>query len=190
MLNKLDELLVMDVSKIPPGPDKKFPGIIHVVVEVPKGTKNKYEMDEKSGALILDRVLFTTNIYPGDYGFVPGTISEDGDPVDCLVFVTERNFAGAVIPVRPVALMRMEDERGSDNKIIAFPAPKVDPRFKGKNDLCDLSPQFKKEIAHFFSHMKELEPGKWVKVKGWANAKTAISYLEKCRKEYLKKHKA
>ncbi len=179
----------MDLSKIPPGPDHRFPDVIYVVVEVPKGTKNKYEMDKESGALFLNRVLFTTNIYPGDYGFVPGTLAEDGDPMDCLVFVTQPNTPGSVIPVKPVALLKMSDENGVDNKVIAFPAAHVDPRFNDKRDLKDLPSSFRKEITHFFSHMKELEPGKWVKIKGWGNSRRAKEYLLKSRKAYLEAQK-
>jgi inorganic pyrophosphatase len=174
----------MDLDKIGSGPKGKVPDLLHVVVEVPKGSKNKYEFDKKTGALFLDRILFTTNIYPGDYGFVPQTLCEDGDPVDVLVFVSQSNYPGTVLTVKPVALLKMIDEKGRDDKIIAVPYQKLDPRFEGIDDLKDLRKQMIQEISHFFQHMKELEPGKFVKIEGWQNSKAAKSYVMKSIKRY------
>jgi len=168
----------MDTNKVGAGPKGKVPNLIHVVVEVPKSSKNKYEFDMESGALFLNRILFTTNIYPGDYGFIPNTLCDDGDPVDVLVLVSEPNYPGSVLRVRPVALLKMVDEKGRDDKVIAVPDDEIDPRFKEVRDLKNLSKQMMEEVSHFFSHMKELEPGKFVKVDGWENSKSAKSFIE------------
>ncbi len=168
----------MDLEKIGVGPKGKVPQLLHVVVEVEKGSRNKYEFDKDAGALILSRLLFTTNVYPGDYGFIPGTLCEDGDPADVLVFVSEPNHPGVVLRVRPVALMKMVDEKGRDDKIVAVPDDDVDPHFKDVRDLKDISKQTIEEITHFFTHMKELEPGKFVRVEGWENAKAAKAFVQ------------
>jgi inorganic pyrophosphatase len=175
----------MDLEKIGVGPKGKVPNLLHMVVEVPKGSKNKYEFDLEKGALFLSRILFTTNVYPGDYGFIPQTLCEDGDPVDVLVFVSEPNYPGTVLRVRPVALLKMIDEKGRDDKIIAVPDDTIDPRFKDIRDLKDLSKQMVDEISHFFMHMKELEPGKFVKVERWENAKVAKEFIQDSMQQYL-----
>lgn len=170
-----------------PGPKDRFPEIIYVIVEVPKGTKAKYEMDEKTGVLFLDRDLFTSMVYPGDYGLIPQTFCEDGDPVDALVLVSQSHYPGIVIPARPVALMRMEDEAGRDDKILCVPDIKVDTTFKDIKDLEDISEHYLLEIKHFFKHMKELEPGKWLKFEKWEGVKEAKKYILDSIKLYKEK---
>ena len=168
----------MDLDKIGVGPAGKVPQLLHVFVEVAKGSKNKYEFNKEADVMFLDRLLFTTNVYPGDYGFIPGTLCEDGDPVDAIVFVSEPNHPGVVLRVRPIALMKMVDEKGRDDKIVAVPDDAIDPHFKGFRDLKDISKQTIEEITHFFTHMKELEPGKFVHVEGWENAKAAKAFVQ------------
>lgn len=175
----------MDPDKLGAGPAGKVPQLLHMVVEVPKGSKNKYEFDAERCALFLSRVLFTTNVYPGDYGFVPCTLCDDGDPVDVLAIVSEPNYPNTVLRVRPIALMRMVDEKGRDDKVIAVPDDAIDPRFKDMRDLKDLSKQMVDEISHFFMHMKELEPGKFVKVERWDNAKAAKDFITDSLQQYL-----
>lgn len=176
----------MGIEDIPTGPKGKVPRVCYVFVEIPMGSRNKYETDKRSGRIFLDRVLFSTERYPGDYGFIPQTLSEDGDPLDCLVLVSESNFHGAIIPVRPVAVINMSDEKGKDDKIVAVPDFKVDPRFERIKDLKDLPKHQLFEIRHFFEHMKELEPGKWVKVKGWSDAAAARAMIKKAIAAYKK----
>ena len=175
----------MSVEDIPTGPKRKAPGVCYVFVEIPMGSKNKYEAD-KRGNIFLDRVLFSTERYPGDYGFIPCTLYDDGDTLDCLVLVSEPNHPGVILPVRPVAVMRMIDEKGKDDKIIAVPDFKIDPRFDYIKDLNDIPKQYLIEIRHFFEHMKELEPGKWVKVKGWGNSTAAKAMIKKAMDKYKK----
>lgn len=172
------------MKKIGPGPKGGVPDLLHVIIEIPKGSKNKYEFNKQAGALFLDRTLFTTNVYPGDYGFVPQTLCEDGDEVDVLVIVSEPNYPGTVLRVRPVALLKMIDEKGRDDKIVAVPDDSIDPRLKGIRDLNDLLKQVMDEISHFFQHMKELEPGKFVKVEGYENAKAAKEFVTKAIKNF------
>jgi inorganic pyrophosphatase len=126
-----------------------------VVVEIPKGTRNKYEMDHESGAIFLDRMLFTSMVYPADYGFIEGTLGSDGDPLDALVFLGEPTFPGCHIRARPFGLFRMRDEKGLDEKILCVP-PR-DPLWSDLRDLDDLQPNLRNEIEHFFQAYKELE---------------------------------
>ncbi len=159
----------MDISKIPAG--KKVPDEIYVFVENEKGSQNKLEFDKDLGVMALDRVLYTSEHYPGSYGFIPQTLCGDGDPMDVIVLCSLPIPSGTLVSVRPVAIMGMEDEKGLDDKIVAVPVK--DPRFDEIKDLKDLPAHIPKEIAHFFETMKQLEPGKWVKVKGWEGAAAA-----------------
>jgi inorganic pyrophosphatase len=136
-----------------------------VVVEVPMGSRNKYEMDPAVGRLRLDRMLFTSTRYPADYGFVPDTLAEDGDPIDALVMVAEPTFPGCQITARVVAVFWMRDEKGPDAKLLCVPAK--DPRFAGTLDMDDVPAHVRSEIAHFFDTYKDLEPGKSSEVRGW-----------------------
>jgi inorganic pyrophosphatase len=147
-----------------------------VVIEIPRGSRNKYEVDHETGRVYLDRVLFTSFVYPADYGYVENTLGLDGDPVDVLVLLEFPLFPGVGVAVRPVGVFEMEDEAGSDAKIIAVPAK--DPRWAHIQQIEDVPEQTRKEIAHFFEHYKDLEPGKWVKTKGWASAEAADAIIQ------------
>lgn len=164
------------------------PETINVVVENAKGTKNKIEYDEEKGFMALDRTLYSPVFWPFDYGFIPQTRSEDGDSLDIILLVTSGTFAGCVVKARPVALMLMEDEAGTDNKIIAAPIEKLDPRFKEIRDLEDFPGHLKKEIQEFFEVMKRLEPGKFVKVKGWEGCEKAKEIIKRAVEKYKKKY--
>lgn len=135
------------------------------VIEIPKGSRNKYEVDHETGRVYLDRVLFTTFVYPTDYGFFENTLGLDGDPVDVLVLLDYPLFPGVGLTVRPVAVFNMTDDGGSDAKVIAV--LEKDPRWSHIQDIGDIPEYTKKEIEHFFEHYKDLEPGKWVKTEGW-----------------------
>ena len=143
---------------------------IEVIIEIPKGTRNKYETDD-NGAIWLDRLLFTSTRYPEDYGYVPRTLADDGDPLDAMVLLEEPTFPGCHIHARPVGVFRMSDERGSDEKILCVPAS--DPRWDHVNDISDLPDYGLREIAHFFDIYKDLEPGKGTQAKGWSGREDA-----------------
>jgi inorganic pyrophosphatase len=150
------------------------PHEINVIVEVPVGGEPiKYEMDKEAGTLVVDRFLYTPMRYPGNYGFVPHTLSEDGDPIDVLIANTRPIIPGAVIAVRPVGVLRMEDDGGGDEKIIAVPVPKLTRRYEKVRNYTDLPQITLEQIRHFFEHYKDLEPGKWVKIAGWGDADEA-----------------
>ena len=136
-----------------------------VVIEIPKGSRNKYEVDHETGRVYLDRVLFTGFVYPTDYGFFENTLGGDGDPLDALVLLEYPLFPGVGVKVRPVGMLVMEDDGGVDEKVLCVPVK--DPRWKHIQDLADVSEHIKNEIEHFFTHYKDLEPGKWVKIDGW-----------------------
>lgn len=155
-----------------PGP--KPPEIIYAVVEVPKGSRNKYEYSKKAGVIKLDRVLYSPLHYPGDYGFVPQSYYPDGDPLDVLVMMTEATFPGCVIEARPIGMLRLIDAGETDDKILSVPAH--DPNFSDYHDLPDVHPHYPKEIEHFFLTYKHLE-GKKVESKGWANRDEAIKAI-------------
>ena len=138
---------------------------IEAVVEIPKGSRNKYEMDHETGVIHLDRMLFTATQYPSDYGFAPDTLAEDGDPLDILVLLDEPTFPGCHVTVRPVGVFWMADEAGPDAKVLCVPAR--DPRWADIHDLDDLPPFLLEEIAHFFDVYKQLEPGKGTEARGW-----------------------
>ena len=147
-----------------------------VVIEIPRGSRNKYEVDHETGRVYLDRVLFTSFVYPADYGYIENTLGLDGDPVDVLVLLEFPLFPGVGVSVRPVGVFEMEDEAGIDSKIIAVPA--TDPRWSHIQDIADVPEQTRKEIEHFFEHYKDLEPGKWVKTEGWASAAEAEAIVQ------------
>jgi len=150
------------------------PDDVNVVVEVPIGGEPiKYEMDKEAGTLVVDRFLHTAMRYPGNYGFVPHTLSEDGDPIDVLVANTRPIFPGAVINVRPIGVLKMEDDAGRDEKIIAVPSPKLTKRYLHVMNYTDLPEITIEQIQHFFTHYKDLEAGKWVKTNGWGDAEEA-----------------
>jgi len=166
----------MTVHNIVPG--KKFPNEVYVVLEIPKGSRNKYEFNEEFGLIELDRVNYTAMAHPYDYGFIPGTRSEDGDHLDAFVLLDNSAFPGALVSARPVGVLFMVDDGEKDEKIIAVPSK--DPRYNHIKDLSDLSPHIKKEIEHFFAHYKDLQKVT-VELKGWGNAEKAKEVIEKSR---------
>lgn len=155
------------------GPGKRAPDLVNVLIEIPANSLVKYEYDEELDVMVVDRILYTSMVYPFNYGFIPGTREEDGDPVDVLVISDHPFYPGSVIEARPVALLDMEDEEGVDTKVVAVPSEKIEPRYSGIRDLDHLPEIVRKRIEHFFEHYKELEPGKWVKVRGWRSAEHA-----------------
>ncbi|HOA85961.1 MAG: inorganic diphosphatase [Microbacteriaceae bacterium] len=141
------------------------------VIEIPRGSRNKYEIDHATGRVFLDRVLFTGFVYPADYGYFENSLGEDGDPLDVLVLLEYPVYPGVGVKVRPVGVLRMSDEAGGDDKVIAVQAK--DPRWAHIQDVDDIPQHTRDEIGHFFERYKDLEPGKWVKVDAWANAAEA-----------------
>jgi inorganic pyrophosphatase len=167
----------MNLEKIAIG--KNPPEDINVIIEVPIGDEPiKYELDKDSGALFVDRFLFTPMRYPGNYGFVPHTLSEDGDPADVIIANTRPLMPGSVINCRPIGVLVMEDESGGDEKILAVPSSKLTQRYDHVKDHTDLPDITLKQIEHFFSHYKDLEPNKWVKIVGWEGSETAKKMLK------------
>ena len=162
----------MDLRMISAG--KEPPKDLHAVIEIPLGgVPVKYEMDKESGALFVDRFLHTAMFYPGNYGFIPHTLSLDGDPCDILVVTQVPVVPGAVIRCRPVGALIMEDEAGSDEKIIAVPVDRLHPFYTGVRSYRDLPTIMCDQIAHFFQHYKDLEKGKWVSITNWLDAEPA-----------------
>ncbi len=172
----------MDLSKIPAG--KNPPEDIYVVVEIPQGSSIKYEVDKESGAVFVDRFLYTAMYYPFNYGFIPNTLADDGDPEDVLVVSSEPVAPGSVIRCRPIGMLEMEDEEGIDTKIIAVPVSKLDKTFDNINQVTDLPEATLNKIKHFFEHYKELEPGKWVKVKEFKSKEEALKDIQKAVERY------
>lgn len=162
----------MNIDKIPLG--KNPPHDVNVVVEVPIGGEPiKYEVDKDAGVLVVDRFLYTSMRYPGNYGFIPHTLSGDGDPVDVLICNTRALLPGAVISVRPIGVLLMEDNAGKDEKIIAVPSAHITARHDGINEHSDLPEILRQQVEHFFEHYKDLEPNKWTKILRWGNADEA-----------------
>ena len=167
---------------------KNPPGDVNVVIEVPIGGEPiKYEMDKDSGALVVDRFLYTAMRYPGNYGFIPHTLSDDGDPCDVIVANTRAIIPGAIMACRVVGVLLMEDEAGGDEKIIAVPASKLTKRYENVKNYTDLPEITLKQIEHFFEHYKDLEPNKWVKVMRWGDAEEAramvLAGIERAKKK-------
>ena len=170
----------MRISEISIG--KNPPHEVNVIIEVPIGGEPiKYELDKASGALIVDRFLYTPMRYPGNYGFIPHTLSDDGDPCDVLIANARPITPGAVMSVRPVGVLLMEDEAGGDEKIVAVPGPKMTKKFDRIHSYSDLPEITLKQIEHFFEHYKDLEPGKWVKVVRWGGLEDAYRLIEEGR---------
>ncbi|MEM3143402.1 MAG: inorganic diphosphatase [Candidatus Nitrosotenuis sp.] len=160
-----------------------IPEIINVVVEIPKGSQNKYEYDKKHNMMKLDRVLFSPFHYPGDYGIIPQTLADDGDPLDALVLVTNPTFPGILIECRPIGLLRLNDQGKADDKIICVST--TDPRYISTKDVSDIAAHNLKEMAHFFQVYKDLE-GKKVEVLGWDSSDKAKSVIMDAVKNYKK----
>ncbi len=154
------------------------PREVNVIVEVPVGGEPiKYEMDKAAGTLIVDRFLYTSMRYPGNYGFIPHTLSDDGDPCDVLIVNQRQIVPGAVIAVRPVGVLKMQDEAGGDEKIIAVPVSRLTRRYEKVHSCADLPEITLKQIEHFFQHYKDLEPNKWVRVLGWGGTEEAEALI-------------
>ena len=165
--------------ELPPGPD--WPHVIYVVVEIPKGSRNKYEYDEEGGFVKLDRVLFSSLHYPGDYGFIPQTLHTDGDPLDVVVMTNVPTFSGCVIEARPLGVLGLIDKEQIDDKILAV--PHTDPLFNEYHSLDDVPPHFLNEMAHFFDVYKDLEVGE-VKGGGWDGLESAYAEIESAARRY------
>jgi inorganic pyrophosphatase len=173
----------MDLSRIPTG--KNVPDDINVFVEIPQGGMPvKYELDKESGALFVDRFLHTSMVYPANYGFIPHTLSADGDPIDCMVVGPTPVVPGVVLRSRPIGALLMEDEAGVDEKILALPLDKLHPFYSDIQTYLDLPSILREQIAHFFAHYKDLEKGKWVRVTGWVGVEEAKALIVEGVKRY------
>jgi inorganic pyrophosphatase len=175
----------MDLKQISAG--RNPPKDIHAVIEIPVGgVPVKYEIEKSSGAMFVDRFLHTAMYYPGNYGFIPQTLSEDGDPCDILVITPVPVVPGAVIRCRPVGALLMEDEAGKDEKLLAVPVDALHPYYTGVNSYLDLPEVMRDQIAHFFQHYKDLEKGKWVTIVRWGGTEEAeqivMEALERAKK--------
>jgi inorganic pyrophosphatase len=176
----------MDISKIPIG--RNPPMDLNAVIEIPLGgVPVKYELDKSSGAMFVDRFLHTAMFYPGNYGFIPHTLSEDGDPCDILVVSNVAVVPGAVIRCRPVGALLMQDEAGMDEKVLAVPVDDLHPFYSNIRNYTDLPSVLTEQIAHFFEHYKELERGKWVKVLRWLDASEAQALVQEAIDRNLRK---
>jgi inorganic pyrophosphatase len=163
------------------------PEDVNVIIEVPVGGQPiKYELDKESGVLVVDRFLYTPMFYPGNYGFVPHTLSEDGDPIDVLVCNTRPLVPGCVINTRPIGVLIMEDNAGQDEKIIAVPSSHLTKRYDDVKEYSDIPKITLQQIEHFFEHYKDLEPGKWVKIDDWHGSEDAqrliVTAIERAKK--------
>jgi inorganic pyrophosphatase len=160
------------------------PPRLHCLVEIPKGSRNKYEWDDELQAIRLDRFLFSSVVYPTDYGFVTDTLAEDGDPLDAMVTVSEPTFPGCIIDVKPIAVFKMRDDKGVDDKILCVPLS--DPNWNTMETLEDLPQALRDEISHFFSIYKQPE-GKVVKVDGWHDRDTALRIINEARERWQRR---
>lgn len=174
----------MDISRIPPGPNP--PWDINVIIEIPQGSTDpvKYEFDKASGALFVDRFLHTAMFYPANYGFLPHSLSLDGDPIDVLVVSRGAVVPGAVVRSRPIGVLLLEDEKGFDEKIIAVPVDALHSFYTDVQSHEDLPVLLREQIAHFFQHYKDLETGKWVRGIAWAGPQQAADYISAALERY------
>jgi len=162
----------MSLNAVPTG--KKVPDEVNVIIEIPAHADPvKYEVDKESGAIFVDRFMSTPMHYPTNYGYVPHTLSDDGDPVDVLVITPFPLLAGSVISCRPIGVLKMTDESGEDAKVLAVPVDKLSTIYRGINEYTEVDALLLNQIEHFFAHYKDLEPNKWVKIEGWADAAAA-----------------
>lgn len=162
------------MNNVPTGKDPKN-GELNVFVEIPKDSSIKYELDKDSGVVFVDRFLHTAMKFPTNYGFVPNTLADDGDPLDVMVLSEYPVAPGTVIPSIVIGMLEMEDEAGIDTKILAVPTAKIDPLFGSYTDITDIPEATKNKIKHFYENYKSLEPGKWVKLKEWKDKATALT---------------
>jgi inorganic pyrophosphatase len=166
----------MNLDRIPVGANPPYE--VNVLIEIPQGgVPVKYEIDKQSGAMFVDRFLHTSMFYPANYGFIPHTLSEDGDPIDCMVVVPTPVVPGVVLRSRPIGALLMEDESGIDEKILAVPVDELHPFYRAVSSYRDLPDILRQQIEHFFTHYKDLEPGKWVKVRRWAEPTEACDLI-------------
>ena len=173
----------MSLNKVPAG--KHLPEEVNVIIEIPAHSDPvKYEVDKESGAIFVDRFMATCMHYPCNYGYVPHTLSEDGDPVDVLVPTPFALMGGSVIRCRVVGMLKMTDESGTDAKLIAVPVDKLTPIYKHVKEANDLPELLLNQIEHFFEHYKDLEPGKWVKIEGWGSAEEARAEINNSVERY------
>ncbi|MFT3761450.1 MAG: inorganic diphosphatase [Pseudoxanthomonas sp.] len=176
----------MGLGHVPTG--KNPPDEINVIIEIPKDSEPvKYEVDKESGAIFVDRILSTPMRYPCNYGYVPGTLGDDGDPIDVLVVLPLPLIPGSVIRCRPVGVLKMTDEAGGDEKLLAVPASKIFNGYSHIEDIGQVSPHWLERIGHFFEHYKDLEKGKWVKLDGWEGADAAKKIIDASMKAYAAK---
>lgn len=173
----------MSLEKIEPGKD--VPKDINVIIEIPtQGDPVKYEVNKETGAMFVDRFMSTAMRYPTNYGYVPKTLSEDGDPVDVLVISPVPLLTGSVIRCRPVGMLKMQDESGIDAKILAVPVSKLTPIYEHIHNIDDVCANLKRTISHFFEHYKDLEQGKWVKIEGWVGVGEAENEIMQSLQRY------
>lgn len=173
----------MNLEHVEPG--RQVPNDVNVVIEIPsRSDPVKYEVDKKSGVVMVDRFVATCMHYPCDYGFVPHTLSEDGDPVDALVIAPYSLFPGVIIRCRPIGMLRMTDESGPDAKILMVPVDKLTTRYQNIQKPEDVGPELLASIVHFFQHYKDLEKGKWVKIEGWEGQEAAKAEIMASVKRY------
>lgn len=168
---------------------RRPPDELYAIIEIPRWTNVKYEFDSETGLLFVDRVLYTAMFFPFNYGLIPHTIEEDGDPVDVVVVSNESFVPGAVVSCRPIGMLVTMDEKGVDNKLITVPSDRIDPEFKKVREVRELPAFITNQIRDFFKHYKALEPGKWVKVKGWRNSKDAKKMVMEALKRYEEREK-
>ena len=180
----------MAASKIPSSPGREPPALIYVVIEIPKGSRVKYEVNVKNEIIYTDRILPTSVAYPCNYGFIPNTIgSSSGDPMDVFVIENESLFPFSVITARPIGVILTEDQDGDDNKIIAVPDNRVDPEFANIAAISDIPLQFRKKLEYFINHHKDLEEGKFVRLTGWGGKDLATKMILKSIERYQRKLK-
>lgn len=170
----------MDIKKLPVG--KNPPKEINVFVEIPKDSNIKYELDKDSGIVFVDRFLHTAMNFPFNYGFVPNTLADDGDPLDVIVLSDTAVAPGTVIPSTVIGYLEMEDEAGKDTKLVAVPSAKIDPLYGNFKDISEVPEATKNKIKHFFENYKSLEPGKWVKLKDWKGSNEALEAVKEAIK--------
>lgn len=161
------------------------PDELNVIIEIPRGTRNKYELDKETSLIRFDRLLYSAVYYPGDYGFIPRTLADDGDPLDVLVMVTVPTFPGCFMTVRPIGAFEMRDEKGLDEKVLAVPIE--DPLYREYHDLEDVATHYLREVEHFFAIYKELE-GKRTEILGWQNRRRAREVIVDCCSRYQRKY--
>ena len=177
----------MSLLQVPPG--AKAPDVFNVIIEISANADPvKYEVDHETGVVFVDRFMGTAMHYPCNYGYVPQTLADDGDPVDVLVVTPFPLPPGVVVAVRPLGILKMDDEAGGDSKLVAVPTEKLCPMYKKIQTLEDLPELLLAQIKHFFEHYKDLEPGKWVKVIGWAGVEDAKTEVTQGIATYAKKH--